>query len=230
VRYKGLPESVALRAYALAGESAAEILEGEALPVDEAALATRPPETLRFASVPSLVSAAGAKAIEKALRERLPEKLTVRVPYDPDTKTLATPGEDAAALAARLSSGAGNEAHRARLREQIAGKQRDLAALNQELSGRKAEKWAALGGAILANIGLFSGRKRTITGATTVLTKNRMENSTEARIERVQSELAALESELSRAAQVDPGRFEERELSPVRGGVDLLRVDVVWIH
>jgi hypothetical protein len=154
----------------------------------------------------------------------------VAVLYDAETKMSGAPGEERAAFAARIAASGGSDVRAARLREQIARKEQDLAALKQELSGRRVEKWAALGGAILANIGLFGGRKRTISGAGTVLTKNRMENTTASRIERAESELAQLRAESERVVQVDPSRFEERELTPARGGVDLLRVDVVWIY
>jgi hypothetical protein len=29
---------------------------------------------------------------------------------------------------------------------------------------------------------------------------------------------------------VDPGRLVEETLAPVRGGVELIRYDVIWVH
>jgi hypothetical protein len=61
-------------------------------------------------------------------------------------------------------------------------------------------------------------------------TKNRMEDNAEARLEALRAEVAALEAQLAQASDVDPARFEEQEIAPVRGGVTLLREDLVWIY
>jgi len=65
--------------------------------------------------------------------------------------------------------------------------------------------------------------------AGSVLSKNRMETNAEARVEQLQQEITALEAELQALAAVDPKRFEERTLTPARGGVKILRYDVVWV-
>jgi uncharacterized protein YceH (UPF0502 family) len=100
----------------------------------------------------------------------------------------------------------------------------------QDLAGRKNEKWMALGSAVLQNIGLFTGRKRTITGAGSVLSKSRIEDTAEARVEALRAEVAELEQDLGAHTLVDPARFTEQELRPAKTGVKLLRYDLVWVY
>jgi hypothetical protein len=63
-----------------------------------------------------------------------------------------------------------------------------------------------------------------------VLTKNRMEGTAAARVGALQAEVADLERQLADATAVDPGRLVEERLAPVRGGVELIRYDVIWVH
>ncbi|OFV88551.1 MAG: hypothetical protein A2V74_02695 [Acidobacteria bacterium RBG_16_70_10] len=87
----------------------------------------------------------------------------------------------------------------------------------------------ALGSAVLQNIGLLTGRRRTIRGAGTVLTKDRLEDSAAARVEALRAEVAELEHQLASLTEVDASRFEESGLAPARGGVAILRYDLVWV-
>jgi hypothetical protein len=229
VRYKGSGETVGVRGYPLGGSSASELLEAEPMAVDEAALAPQPARPVRHAALPDWLVSSGARGVERVLKERLSDKLAQEIWYDPLTKATSAPGEDAAAFAARLqTSGAGSQAEK--LRERLDKKRRDLATAEQDLSGRKTEKWAALGTAILSNIGLLGGRKRTISGAGTVLTKNRMENTAEARVETLRAEVAELEKDLAEQSGVDPSRFQPRVARPGRAEVDVLRYDLVWVY
>ena len=100
----------------------------------------------------------------------------------------------------------------------------------QDLTGRKHEKWMAMGSAVLQNIGLFTGRKRTISGAGSVLSKSRIEDTAEARVEALRAEVAELEQDLAAHTVVDPTRFTEQPLLPVKSGVKLLRYDLVWVY
>jgi hypothetical protein len=229
VRYKGGAETVAARAWPLAAPSASEVFESEWMEVEESRLAAAAPESLRYGEVPSFLGAGGAKALERAIKERLPDKLAVRLFFDPLTRAQSSPGETAEAFAARLSSnGASGAAEK--LRDRIEKKRRDLALREQELAGRKQEKWLALGAAVLKNIGLLTGRKRTVSGLETALSKNRMEDNAEARVEALQAELRELEGELEALTRVDPARFEARELVPSRADVKVLRYDLLWIY
>ena len=63
-----------------------------------------------------------------------------------------------------------------------------------------------------------------------VLSKNRMEGTAEARLEALRAEVAELERQLAETAAVDPDRLVEESLAPVRGGVGLLRYDLVWVY
>lgn len=238
VRYKGAEERVEARAYPLAAATAAELLEAEPVEVDEAALATEPPEGVRFAALPGLLAEAGARGLEKVLRDRLPDKLAVVQLSDPVTKAVSQPGEGRAAFAERLVAQGGGAAAD-KLRAQIEKKRRDLALKEQEEKGRETEKWAALGSAAVSVLGgLLGGRKgsgvsRTMGGlskASSVLSKNRMEGAAEMRVESLREELAALEARLLEATEVDAERFEERPLVPRKSDVKLLRYDVVWIY
>jgi hypothetical protein len=228
VRYKGAGESVATRAWPLAG-SAAEVLEAEPIDLQEGDVSREVPAGLRYSDLPAGLAEAGAKGIERALKERLPDKLALTIWVDSVTKTTSQPGEDQDAFVARLSA-AGGGAKAEKLRDVLEKKRRELATKQQELSGRKSEKWAAVGTAVLSNIGLLLGRKRTISGAGSVLSKNRMENTAEARVEALKAEIAAAEADLAQLAAVDATRLESREVVPSRTDVKVLRYDVVWIY
>jgi hypothetical protein len=229
VRYKGAGESVGLRAYPLAAASAAEVFEAEPVDLDEAAVSEDEPAGVRYGEVPEWLSEAGARGLERAIKERLPSKLAIKRFLDPITKTASEAGESREDLGKRIETGGGG-ATAERLRDQLEKKKRDLAVREQELSGRKTEKWTAVGAAILSNIGLLTGRKRSISGATTVLSKNRMENTAEARVEGLRAEISELEAKLAAVASVDPDRLEEEEVVPARTDVKVLRYDVVWIY
>ncbi len=146
---------------------------------------------------------------------------------DPVTKSVSKPGETREAFAARIGTG-GDAADK--LRQKLDKKRADLAVREQEVAGRKQEKWLAIGSAVLSNIGLLTGRKRSVSGVGSVLSKNRMEGTAEARLEALRAEAAELERQLAEATVVDPARFAEESLAPVRGGVGLLRYDLVWVY
>ena len=228
VRYPGAGESVGLRLYPLEGASAAEALEADPLVVEESAIRSDAPEGLRHGELPEWLASGGARAVEKALRDRLPDKLTATVFRDPVTGEVSAPGEAREAFAARLAASGGGAAEE-KLRQKLATKKADLGRREQEREGRTREKWMALGSAVLQNIGLLTGRRRTIRGAGTVLTKDRLEDSAAARVEALRAEVAELEHQLASLTEVDASRFEESGLAPARGGVAILRYDLVWV-
>jgi hypothetical protein len=185
------------------------------------------PAGLRYLDLPAWLASAGAKGIEKALRERLDDQLTVTVFRDPVTKSASKPGETREGFAARIGAG-GDAADKAR--QKLEKKRADLAVREQEVAGRKQEKWLAVGSAVLRNIGLLTGRKRSVSGVDSVLSKNRMEGTAEARLEALRADVAELERQLAETTSVDPARLVEESLAPVRGGVGLLRYDLIWVH
>jgi hypothetical protein len=229
VRYRGAGETVDVRAWPLAGRSMVEDLEADPIVVDEAKVKTDPGQALRYGELPAYV-ASGARGIEKALKDRLPDKLAATLLYDPATKATSRPGESREAFAARVGQAPGGQ-REAKLREKLDKKRRDLAAAEQDLVGRKREKWISWGSAVLSNIGLITGRKRTISNVPTAMSKQRMENTAESRVEALKAEIAALEAETSMGSPDIAGRFEEKTVVPAaQGGVDLLRYDVLWVY
>src|SRR6185295_6782391 len=86
VRYKDAGETVGVRAYSLSAASASEVLESEPLALDESALASQPAKPVRHGELPGWFAGAGARGIEKALKERLPDKLALNLWYDPVTR------------------------------------------------------------------------------------------------------------------------------------------------
>ena len=228
-RYKDADEVVSVQAWPLAGVSALEALEAEPLLVDEKAVSQQAPSGIRYGDLPEWLGNGGAKELERALKARLPDKLTLAAYRDPVTGEASKPGEARADFAKRLSAEGGGAAIQA-LQDKLAKKKSDLAIREQEVSGRRQEKWVAVGTAVLKNIGLFMGKKRTVTGVSSVFTKNRMEDTAEARLQALQADVAALESQIAEATSIDPARFEELQVAPVRGGVTLLREDLVWVY
>jgi DNA helicase HerA-like ATPase len=226
-RYKGLDERVGVRAWPLSGATAADALEAEPIDVDEASVGTSAPAGLRYLDLPAWLAASGAKGVERALRERLDDKLAVTVFRDPVTKATSTPGETREAFAARVG-GVGDAADR--LRQKLERKRADLAVREQDVAGRRQEKWLAIGSAVLRNIGLLTGRKRSVSGVGSVLSKNRMEDTAEARLEALRAEVSDLERQLAEVTVVDPSRLVAESLAPVRGGVELIRYDLIWVY
>jgi hypothetical protein len=236
VRYKDAGESVGIRVYPLTEGAAAEAVEGDPLVLDdESAVTADAPLRIRYGDLPDWLTSGGAKGLEKALRDRLADKLATTILRDPVTKTESRPGESREAFGARLAQvgqvgQGGGGAAAEKLRDAIEKKKRDLAMREQDLTGRKHEKWMAMGSAVLQNIGLFTGRKRTISGAGSVLSKSRIEDTAEARVEALRAEVAELEQDLAAYTVVDPTRFTEQPLLPVKSGVKLLRYDLVWVY
>ena len=224
VRYKGLGETVALRGYPLVSPSLAELLEGDPISLEEDQVRDAPPAPLRYGNLPEGFAAATFRMIEKAIRDRLPDRLAVSVWVDPMTGETSSPGESAASFAAHVGTGG---AMVAKLQAKLDKKRRDLAAREEEMAGRKTEKWAALGSAVISNV---FGKGKGLSGASTVLSKNRMENAAEARVAGLKSEIAALEKDLSAFTSVDPGRFEPRTIIPSRTQVKLLRSALLWVY
>jgi uncharacterized protein DUF87 len=224
VRYKGVGEQVATRAYPLRSASLAELLEGDPIAVEEQQVKEAPPGPLHYTELPEGFAAATGRMIEKAIRDRLPDRLAVSIWVDPLTGATSAPGESAARFAARVGTGGATVA---KLQAKLDKKRRDLAVREDEMAGRKTEKWAALGSAVLSNV---FGRGRGLSGASTVLSKNRMENAAEARVAGLKSEIAALEKDVSTFTSVDEGRFEPRTVVPSRTQVKLLRSALLWVY
>ena len=233
VNYKGAGETVGLRAYPMLEGAVGELLESEPLVLDEDSISTLRPDGLGYGELPEYMGPAGAaKALEKVLKERLADKLDANFWFDPISQRYSHPGEDAEAFAVRLRS-AGPSPEEDRLRERLEKKKRELEAAERELSGRKTETWGAVATAVLHNIGLFMGGRRrsvSVSGVGSVLSKNRMENAAEARVEELRTEVAELDRQLTAHMTGDASRFEERAISPARADVKVLRLGVLWVY
>jgi hypothetical protein len=227
VRYKGAGETIAARAWPLTQASLLECLEADALPIEEAQIAAEAP-AVRYGDLPGWLASEGAKGIERGLKDRLADKLATTLWYDPLSKTTSAPGEAKEAFVARLGAGDGGDSA-GKLRDKLDKKTRELEAERQNLKSRQGEKWVAIGSALLQNIGLLTGRKRTISGAGTVMTKNRLENSAEARVATLTEELTALQRQLDAIASVDSERLQQQTLVPARSDVKILRYDLLWV-
>ncbi len=206
------------------------VVEGEPSPADEADLETDTPSGLNYGDLPAWLMSDGLKPLERALKDRLDDRFQIQILFDPQTKQLARPGEDAVAFAQRLGATPQHSAKRSALEQKIEKKRSDLQIKQQEASGRRMEKWASIGTSILSNAGILFGRKRTVTGLGGVLSKNRMENTAEERQKRLASELGELEAQLAEMQEIDPARFEERLIKPAKADVSLIRYDFVWVY
>jgi hypothetical protein len=210
--------------------TATEVVEGDPTAVDEANLQAAVPPDLNYSDLPAWLMSDGLKPLERVLRDRLDDRFETQILFDPDTKTVARPGEEAAAFAMRLQSTPQASKQRDTLEQRLAKKRSDLQIKQQEASGRKKEKWLSAGTAVLSNLGIIFGRKRTVTGVGSILTKNRMENTTEQRVDQLTAEVAELEQQLAGMQRVDPSRFEQRLIKPTKTDVSLIRYDFVWVY
>jgi hypothetical protein len=227
-RYKGGGEIVGVSAWPLGGSTAAEALEAESFPVAEDAVTSVPPPGLRYGALPEWMAADAEKEIEKALRQRLPDKIRVTVYVDPETGERSEPGETREAFVERLRASGGGKAAE-KIRDRLERKRAVLAERREDVEGRRREKWFAIGKAVLRMTGL-GGRRRSAGGVDTVLTKDRLEDKAEARLQAALAEVDDLERELKDVVEIDPEHLREETLPPARGGVKVLRQDLVWVH
>jgi hypothetical protein len=226
--YKGGGETVGVSAWPLGGTTAAEALEAAPFEVAEEAVAADSPPGVRYGSLPEWLASDAEKEIEKALRQRLPDKLSVTVYADPVTGEQSQPGETREVFVERLRVDGGGKAAE-KLRSRLEKKKAVLNERQEEVEGRRQEKWFAIGKAVLRMTGL-GGRRRSTSGVSAVLTKDRLEDKAEARLAAARAEVAELEQKLKDIVEIDPERFQEETLSPTRGGVKVLRQDLVWVY
>lgn len=197
--------------------------------VDEAQIAENAPAGITYGDVPGYLSINGAKAIERALKQRLDDVFAVELYFDPPTKLLSTPGESIEAFELRVEATPVVTAKKKGLETKLRQKRQALSAKQEEVRSRGVEKWASIGTSILSNISIFSGKKRTVTGVGGVLSKQRMEGNARNSVEKLQQEVQNLEQEIENLGDVDPSRFERRTVKPASTDVAILRYDVLWV-
>ncbi|MCA9830363.1 MAG: DUF87 domain-containing protein [Dehalococcoidia bacterium] len=212
--------------------AAGQMLEQEPGEMAESSLDADVPPGLRFADLPAFIQSGGARAIERVLSDRLDDRFEATFLYDPATRQWGILGEGEDAFASRLATTEKVDARRRTLEERLARKRADLGIKEQELSGRRMEKWASIGSAILSNIGLFTKKTRTVRtgGLNSVLSKNRMEGTAAQRKEKLELEIAELEGQISALGAIDTTRFEQRVVKPSKTDVSLIRYDIVWVY
>jgi hypothetical protein len=229
VRYKSAkgmsPEARGVKLFPLAAPTPADVLEGDASDVTAEDLLDKAPRPLRYPDLPAWIGPAGVKAVEKAVRARLPDKLATTLLRDPVTGALSLPGEKPEDFARRV---AGSAEAPAALRDRLEKKKRDLAAAEAAEQGRSIETYASIGSAALDVLGGFLGKKKTIRVGKigSVLSKKRMEGTAEAKVEGLKAEIEELEAKLS---PPDASRFEKVEVVPTASAVDILSIGVAWV-
>ncbi|KAA0251707.1 MAG: ATP-binding protein [Acidobacteria bacterium] len=209
----------------LEAESAAAVLEADPVPFEGETSQEPPARPLRYEPLPAWLGPQGVKEVERALKQRLPDKLAATLYSDPVTGLLSRPGETREAFADRVSVEARPPAA---LEERIQRKRRELTEAEQAEKGRQLETYASAAGAAFDVLGgLFGKRKSLKVGKVgSVLSKRRMESAAETRVERLRSELAEMEAKV---ALPDPQRFEEVDVVPAASHVDVLSVGLVWL-
>jgi hypothetical protein len=223
------PEMTAAKLFPLTAGSPAEVLEADALDLGPSGLdslkTAAPGRPLRYADLPAWLGDGTVKAVERAVRSRLPDKLATTLLKDPVTGALSSPGEPPEAFASRLVGAAEPPAA---LREKLEKKHRDLAAAEAAEQSRSMETMATgLGAAVDILGGLLGKRKSLRVGKIgSVLTKHRMEGTAESKVEGLKAEVAALEAKL---APPDASRFEKVNVVPAAAHVDVLSIGVAWI-
>ncbi|MFN7989170.1 MAG: helicase HerA-like domain-containing protein [Thermoanaerobaculia bacterium] len=229
VRYKSgkgtSDEITETKLFPLEAETPREVVQGDALGLEGKELLSAPPRPLSYGDLPSWLGTKGVKEAEKALKERLPDLLATTLLRDPLSGILSNPGESEDDFAARVGEKAKPSAA---LLERIEKKKRDLAAAEQAEKARSMETMASIGTAALDVLGgLFGSRKSLKVGKVgSVLSKKRMEDAAETKIETLKAELAELEAKV---AAPDPARFEKVDVVPTKTGVDILGVGVAWV-
>lgn len=146
------------------------------------------------------------------------------------TRQTSLPAEPAEEFALRVAALPAATRKREALLAKVRKLEADRAAKQQEISGRRMEKWAAVGTSILSNIRLFTGKKRTVSGVGSVLSKDRMENAAEAKIRAIDAQIQGLQADIEASSAIDIARFEERTLKPTKTDVTLIRYEVVWVY
>ncbi|MEO5763229.1 MAG: helicase HerA-like domain-containing protein [Vicinamibacteria bacterium] len=242
-RLKDQDEVIGVRLYPLSVPSPAEILDAEHIELeDEGSVTASAPTSVRYGDIPAYVATAGAKGIERAVKDRLADEFMMTVWIDELSRTQSNPGESAEDFEKRLES-AGGGALTDKLKEKLRKKELDLRKASEDLEGRGQEKHAAMlkgafeiGASMLGS--LFGGRKGSAIstirkGASAmggVTSKNRMEDNAEARVEALKQEVEGLQTEIASVADVDPTRFEQKKVAPAKAATKLLRYDIVWVY
>jgi hypothetical protein len=220
-------ETVHELAFPLAGtQGIAELVEGEPYTVRGVQFQASPPAGLTLSPMPGWVSGARLAKLQAAVKDRLPSKLETKLLFDPQTKLVSGPTDTVETFTARVAQKQELSKDAAKLLQKIEKRRADAAQLDQELTARKAEKWLSVGAGVL---GLFGGRRSSLSSVGKALTNQRQQGGAEAKLEDVQLEIQQLEAQLGQLKEIDARRFEEQVCVPKPADVTVLRMSLAWI-
>ena len=206
--------------------SPAEVLEGSPLSITGVPLQAQQPPGLTPGTLPAWVNGLKAAKLQAVVEDRLPSKLETKLLLDPQTKLISGPTESPEAFTARVVAKQGVSKDQQKLVRALEKKRADHAQAEKELSSRKAEKWLDVGAGVL---GLFSGRRSSLSAAGRAMASNRRQGGTEAKLEDLVIEIQQLEQQLAQQSEVDPRRFNEVVAVPKDKDVQVLRLHLAWI-
>ncbi len=198
-----------------------ELLEHAPFSVKGVSFQNTPPSGVTFATVPSWVQSLKLAKLQAAIKERLPSKLETKLLVDPTTKLVSGPTETADAFASRVVEKEGISRDSQSLMRKLEKRRADLAQMEREITARKAQKWLDVGAGVM---GLFGGRRSTLSAASRAMSSHRMQGGAEAKLEDVQIEVQQLEAELAGKKEIDPARFTEQVVVPRASDVQVLRL------
>ena len=112
------------------------------------------------------------------------------------------------------------------LTQKLERKRLDAAQIEKELSVRKAEKWMSVGSGVM---GLFAGRRSSVTSVTRVLSSHRQQGGAESKLEDLRLEIAQLTQQVAQLDDVDERRLQEQLCLPRAGDVTILKLALAFI-
>ncbi|MGE5346709.1 MAG: zonular occludens toxin domain-containing protein, partial [Acidithiobacillales bacterium] len=230
VRYKAdakttAPETTAVKLFPLDVAEPSGVVESEAIDVAvEDLLEAAPGGKLRYGDLPTWLGPSAVKALERSVKDRLPDKLAATLLKDPVTGSLSLPGESGEAFARRIAGASAPAA----LQEKLEQKKRALATAESQEKSRELETAASVASAAVDLLGGLLGKRKSlrVRRVGSVLTKRRLEGTAESRVEALRAEVEELSAKV---AAPDPSRFESVSVVPARSQVDLLSIGVAWV-
>lgn len=198
-----------------------EVLEHAPFSVNGVPFQASPPPGVTFTAVPSWVQSLKLMKLQGAIKERLPSKLETKLLVDPGTKLISGPTESLEAFTARVIAKETVAKSSQTLLRTLERKRADLAQMEREITSRKAQKWLDVGAGVL---GLFGGRRSTLSAASRAVSSHRMQGGAEAKLEDLQVEVRQLEAQVAATKDVDPRRFTEQLVVPRASDVQILRL------
>lgn len=198
-----------------------ELLEHAPFSVKGVPFQPTPPPGVTFGPVPGWVQGLKLFRLQSAIKERLPSKLETKLLVDPQTKLVSGPTESPESFATRVIEKQGVSRDSQTLLRTLERRRADLAQLEREITTRKAQKWLDVGAGVL---GLFGGRRSTLSAASRAVSSHRMQGGAEAKLEDLQVEVQQLEAQLAGMKDVDGRRFTEQLVVPRASDVQILRL------